>query len=267
MTTPGCAKAGSAAAGWASCPTASGSGFCPSATAGCTSTPLDVSSEAARPAQLTSGTWEVSSAEMARDGKKFYLTTSEVHPGERHLYPLPIDGGARTQLTSMTGSNEAEVSPDESTLGLVFSYSNKPPEVLRRGEPARRGGDAGDDDADRGVAGVQVDRPESDHVQGARRRRRLRAAVHAGDDRRAPRSDAPGRGVRARRRLSAERAPLLVDLLPRVHVPQPAGGARLRRARRGLPRQLRLRPRLAHGDLPSHGRARISRTSSTARSI
>jgi dipeptidyl aminopeptidase/acylaminoacyl peptidase len=91
---------------------------------------LDVSSEAARPAQLTSGTWEVSSAEMARDGKKFYLTTSEVHPGERHLYSLPIDGGARTKLTSMTGSNEAEVSPDESTLGLIFSYSNKPPEVF-----------------------------------------------------------------------------------------------------------------------------------------
>ena len=29
----------------------------------------------------------------------------------------------------MAGSNQAEVSPDESTLGLVFSYSNKPPEV------------------------------------------------------------------------------------------------------------------------------------------
>ena len=66
---------------------------------------------------------------MARDGRKFYLTTSEVHPGERHLYTLPIDGGARTKITSMAGSNQAEVSPDESTLGLVFSYSNKPPEV------------------------------------------------------------------------------------------------------------------------------------------
>jgi dipeptidyl aminopeptidase/acylaminoacyl peptidase len=29
----------------------------------------------------------------------------------------------------MTGSNVAEVSPDESTLGLVYSYSTKPPEV------------------------------------------------------------------------------------------------------------------------------------------
>ena len=42
---------------------------------------------------------------------------------------MPIDGGARTKITSMTGSNDAEVSPDESTLGLVYSYSTKPPEV------------------------------------------------------------------------------------------------------------------------------------------
>jgi dipeptidyl aminopeptidase/acylaminoacyl peptidase len=90
---------------------------------------LDVSVETAKPAQLTSGKWEVASAEVARDGRKFYLTTSEVHPGERHLYTLPIEGGARTKITSMAGSNQAEVSPDESTLGLVFSYSNKPPEV------------------------------------------------------------------------------------------------------------------------------------------
>jgi dipeptidyl aminopeptidase/acylaminoacyl peptidase len=90
---------------------------------------LDVSLESAKPVQLTSGKWEVASAEVARDGRKFYLTTSEVHPGERHLYSLPLDGGARTKITVMAGSNQAEVSPDDSTLGLVFSYSTKPPEV------------------------------------------------------------------------------------------------------------------------------------------
>jgi dipeptidyl aminopeptidase/acylaminoacyl peptidase len=90
---------------------------------------LDVSNEAAEPVQLTSGKWEVSSAELARDGRKFYLTTSEGHPGERHLYTLPIDGGVRNRITSMTGSHQAEVSPDEAMLGLVYSYSNKPPEV------------------------------------------------------------------------------------------------------------------------------------------
>ena len=90
---------------------------------------LDVSAADAKASQLTSGRWEITAAELARDGKKFYITSTEVHPGERHLYTVPIDGGARTKITSMTGSNQAEVSPDESTLGLVYSYSNKPPEV------------------------------------------------------------------------------------------------------------------------------------------
>jgi dipeptidyl aminopeptidase/acylaminoacyl peptidase len=90
---------------------------------------LDVTDTAAKAKQLTSGKWEIASASLARDEKKFYVTSTEQHPGERHLYTVPVDGGARTKVTSMTGSNIAEVSPDESTLGLVHSYSTKPPEV------------------------------------------------------------------------------------------------------------------------------------------
>jgi dipeptidyl aminopeptidase/acylaminoacyl peptidase len=91
---------------------------------------LDLSLDAAKPKQLTEGKWEVSSADLAHDGRAFFITTSEAHPGERQLYSLSIDGGARTKITSMVGSNQAEVSPDESTLGLIYSYSNKPPEVF-----------------------------------------------------------------------------------------------------------------------------------------
>jgi dipeptidyl aminopeptidase/acylaminoacyl peptidase len=90
---------------------------------------LDVSVEDATATQLTAGKWEIASAELARDGKKFYITSGEEHPGERHLYRVGIDGGARTKITSMAGSNEAEVSPDDATLGIVHSYSNRPPEV------------------------------------------------------------------------------------------------------------------------------------------
>jgi dipeptidyl aminopeptidase/acylaminoacyl peptidase len=90
---------------------------------------LDVSRAGARPVQITSGRWEVTAAERSRDGRKFYITTTEAHPGERHLYSVSIDGGERTKLTSMIGSNQTEISPDESMLGIVYSYSNKPPEV------------------------------------------------------------------------------------------------------------------------------------------
>ncbi len=101
---------------------------------------LDVADPSAKPKQLTSGKWEITNASLARDGKRFYITSSEEHPGERHLYTVPLAGGARSKVTSMTGSNQAEVSPDESTLGLVYSYSTKPPEVFvaanRPGGPA-----------------------------------------------------------------------------------------------------------------------------------
>jgi dipeptidyl aminopeptidase/acylaminoacyl peptidase len=91
---------------------------------------LDLSSDGAKPRQLTAGKWEISSAYLARDGTKFYITSSEAHPGERHLYTIPIDGGDRTRITTMVGSNQAQVSPDDLMLGLVYSYSNKPPEVF-----------------------------------------------------------------------------------------------------------------------------------------
>jgi dipeptidyl aminopeptidase/acylaminoacyl peptidase len=91
---------------------------------------------------LTSGKWEVTDADLSRDAKTFYLTTTETHPGERHLYTMSADGGTRTKVTSMTGSNEGVVSPDGSTVALIYSYSTKPPEVFvmpnRPGAQARR---------------------------------------------------------------------------------------------------------------------------------
>jgi dipeptidyl aminopeptidase/acylaminoacyl peptidase len=42
---------------------------------------------------------------------------------------MSVDGGPRTKLTTMTGSNEATVSPDEKSLAIVYSYSTKPPEL------------------------------------------------------------------------------------------------------------------------------------------
>jgi dipeptidyl aminopeptidase/acylaminoacyl peptidase len=90
---------------------------------------IDVTSPTPAATPLTSGKWEVSSAQLSADRKTLFLTTSEVHPGERHFYTMSVDGGARTKVTSMTGSNEATVSPDEKTLAIVYSYSTKPPEL------------------------------------------------------------------------------------------------------------------------------------------
>ena len=102
---------------------------------------LDVADASAKAKQLTSGKWEVTDAPVCRATGR-----SSTSPPPRSIRAsgtstrLPLDGGARTKITSMAGSNQAEVSPDESTLGLIYSYSTKPPEVFVDGQPAGRAG-------------------------------------------------------------------------------------------------------------------------------
>ena len=91
---------------------------------------VDASQPGAAPVQLTSGRFEVTSAELSRDKTKFYLVSSEVHPGERHMYEMPAGGGPRTRLTTMTGSNLGEVSPDGAMIALIHSSVTRPPEVF-----------------------------------------------------------------------------------------------------------------------------------------
>ncbi len=90
---------------------------------------LDVAATPPQPRQLTSGRWEITAAELSPDGRTFYLVSTEVHPGERHLFALPVDGGPRTRLTMRPGGHAPVVSPDGSMIGDVYSYSNRPPEV------------------------------------------------------------------------------------------------------------------------------------------
>jgi dipeptidyl aminopeptidase/acylaminoacyl peptidase len=90
---------------------------------------VDVADPGAPPRQLTSGKWEITDAELSADRTVFLLTTTAEHPGERHVYTMPVDGGATTKLTSMTGASSAAPSPDGTMLGLIYSWSNRPPEV------------------------------------------------------------------------------------------------------------------------------------------
>ncbi|MGV3559316.1 prolyl oligopeptidase family serine peptidase [Larkinella arboricola] len=80
--------------------------------------------------QLTNGKFEVQQVQLSNDKKFFYLTTNEVHPGEQHFYRMAVNGGERTQLTTMTGANDVTLSPDETKLAIRYSYSNKPWELF-----------------------------------------------------------------------------------------------------------------------------------------
>ncbi len=91
-------------------------------------------------AQLTSGAFEVFSPQISRDGTRWRFTSTERSPFVRHLYEMPIAGGARVPLTTMPGRNIAAISPDGEMLGVLRSFTTQPPEVYLQAsgsEPAR----------------------------------------------------------------------------------------------------------------------------------
>jgi dipeptidyl aminopeptidase/acylaminoacyl peptidase len=88
-----------------------------------------VSISGGEPTQLTSGQFEVSNVRLSWDKTKFYFTSSEGSFFERQLYSMPIGGGPRTKITSLAGENNVDVSPDETMLADLRSYSNRPPEL------------------------------------------------------------------------------------------------------------------------------------------
>jgi len=90
---------------------------------------LDMSASQPSAKALTSGSFEVTNAQLSKDRTTVFLQTNEVHPGERHFYTMPVDGGARTKVTTRTGSNDVTVSPDERSIAVIHSYSTKPPEL------------------------------------------------------------------------------------------------------------------------------------------
>ena len=101
---------------------------------------VDATATQAAPRQLTSGKWEIDAADLSLDKKRFYITSTEADPGQRHVYALAIDGGERTKLTSKTGASAGEVSPDDSLFGLIHSSATRPDEVYLK--PNRPGGEA-----------------------------------------------------------------------------------------------------------------------------
>jgi dipeptidyl aminopeptidase/acylaminoacyl peptidase len=88
-----------------------------------------VSINGGEPTQLTSGQFEVSDVHLSFDKTKFYFTSSEGSPFERYLYSMSVSGGERTRINGLPGHNQVDVSPDDTMLADVRSYSNKPPEL------------------------------------------------------------------------------------------------------------------------------------------
>lgn len=79
---------------------------------------------------ITKGNYEVQQVRLSKSKKYFYIITNEAHPGEKHLYRIPVDGGKTDRLTTRPGAHEVEISPDEKFIAFRYSYSNQPWELF-----------------------------------------------------------------------------------------------------------------------------------------
>jgi len=78
---------------------------------------------------LTRGKYEVQRTSLSVNKLHFYLSTNETHPGEQQYFKMPVSGGPVVRLTPMTGAHTVALSPDETQLAYLYSYSNKPWEL------------------------------------------------------------------------------------------------------------------------------------------
>ncbi|CDF79466.1 dipeptidyl peptidase IV [Formosa agariphila KMM 3901] len=94
---------------------------------------LNTSSKKAK--ALTSGNFEIYNPFISNDKKHWYLTANKNHPGDRQFYSMPINGGQLKQLTTDVGGNDVTLSPDETQMAILYSYSNKPTELFLKDNP------------------------------------------------------------------------------------------------------------------------------------
>lgn len=81
--------------------------------------------------QLTSGPFEVTRPTISRDGSRFYFLSSEGDLLQRHLYTMPIGGGARTRLTPGEGwYDDYQLSPDGSQVAFLYGNPDAPDELF-----------------------------------------------------------------------------------------------------------------------------------------
>jgi len=88
---------------------------------------LDVGSR--QKTQLTSGKWEVHELLLSHDGKKFFITSNQTHPGDRNFYHLDLNTKKMSPVFSRSGYYDVSLSPDEKQLAYRYSFKTKPWEL------------------------------------------------------------------------------------------------------------------------------------------
>jgi len=82
------------------------------------------------PAQaLTEGRYEIWNAKLSQDEQTLYFRSNQDGPEVMHFYALRAGGGTPQKMTSEVGNHQVTLSPDETFLADVYSFSNKPWEL------------------------------------------------------------------------------------------------------------------------------------------
>ena len=81
---------------------------------------------------LTSGAWEVRTAQLSRDKSTWLLMASREHPADDHLYTMPAAGGPLVRLTTEQGHSEGALSPDGKRVAVTYSRTDRMPDLYLR---------------------------------------------------------------------------------------------------------------------------------------
>lgn len=79
--------------------------------------------------QLTSGKWEVREVVLSKNKDFFFITANKNHLGNREFYKLNIQTTVLEPILTEDGAVEVQISPDEKTLAVLYSFKNKPWEL------------------------------------------------------------------------------------------------------------------------------------------
>ncbi|MDP4536436.1 prolyl oligopeptidase family serine peptidase [Alkalimonas collagenimarina] len=82
-----------------------------------------------RPQQLTSGTFEVANPVLTSDDRFIYFKGNRNHPGQYDVFRLELANNQLQQVTSLPGSTDFVLSPNEQQLLLRYSNNLKPVEL------------------------------------------------------------------------------------------------------------------------------------------
>lgn len=81
---------------------------------------------------LTTGDWEVRTAELSRDRTTWLLGAGRDGHSNDHLYLLPAAGGELTRLTEQDGRHVGALAPDGKRLAVLFGSTTQLPDLFLR---------------------------------------------------------------------------------------------------------------------------------------